>query len=349
MRKLEKLIRPNILDLKPYSSARDEFKGKAQVFLDANENPFGLFNRYPDPHQLELKAAIAKFKKLDIDNIFVGNGSDEIIDLLIRIFCIPGKDNVLSLSPSYGMYEVSAAINDIQMRQVQLSENFELDTSMLLRSVDSNSKIIFICSPNNPTGNLFELSKIKMICEKFDGIVFVDEAYIDFADSPSAINLLKDNWNLIVSQTFSKARGLAAARVGYAMSNVDIINLLNKVKPPYNISQLNQSAALANLQDSDKYFAEIDLIKNERKQLILELLKLEVVIKVYPSEANFLLVEFDDANKIYAMLIDNNIVVRNRHNILNNCIRITIGSPTENRQLLNELTHYCNEKKSTIY
>lgn len=349
MNKLEQIVRPNILSLLPYSSARDEFKGKAEIFLDANENPFGTLNRYPDPFQQDLKAALSLEKSVNVDQLFIGNGSDEVIDLLFRIFCIPGKDNVITLTPSYGMYEVSAGINDIRIKKINLTSDFNLDLSKLIEAIDLNTKIIFLCSPNNPTGNTFDLESISQICQRFNGIVLVDEAYIDFADTPSSIALLNKNWNLVISQTFSKARGLAAARVGYAIANSEIIKLFNKVKPPYNVSLLNQKAAMDALKDKPKYENEIQLIKKQRAKLKSLLAELPIVKKIYPSEANFLLVEFENGPNTYDKLIDKKIVVRNRNYVVENCIRITIGSTEENERLINELKIYSNEKESLIY
>ncbi len=349
MNRLDKLVRKNIRSLQPYSSARDEFKGESEVFLDANENPFGELNRYPDPLQKELKVALSQEKGVNANQLFIGNGSDEVIDLLFRIFCIPGKDNVISLSPSYGMYQVSADINDIEMRELQLDETFNFNSSDLLALTDDNSKIIFICSPNNPTGNTFELALIEEICQAFNGIVVVDEAYIDFATTPSTVSLITKNWNLVVSQTFSKARGLAAARVGYAIAQQEIIALFNKVKPPYNVSALNQRVALESLLDREKYISEINLLKSERERLKENLRQLSAVRKIYPSEANFLLVEFADGPQLYATLVEQKIITRNRNKQVRNCLRITVGTPEENNRLLTTLANYYNEKESTIY
>ncbi|CAG5081340.1 histidinol-phosphate transaminase [Parvicella tangerina] len=349
MNKLEKITRPNILSLVPYSSARNEFKGNADIFLDANENPFGELNRYPDPMQVDLKRALAAELNVSSNNVFIGNGSDEVIDLLFRIFCTPGVDNVITLNPSYGMYSVSAAINDVLIQRIPLDSDYNVQVDKLLNAVNPNTKIIFLCSPNNPTGNIIPLEDIELICSRFNGIVVVDEAYIDFSDSPSAVGLLGKNWNLVVSQTFSKARGLAAARVGYAIGSEELINLMNKVKPPYNVSKLNQKVALEALLNKEKYNQEVELIKTQRRQVKDELAQLPIVNKIFPSEANFILVKFEDGPKVYNWLLEKNIVVRNRDNEIKNTIRITIGSKEENEKLINELKNYCYEKESTIY
>lgn len=349
MNKLDKIIRPNIRSLVPYSSARDEFKGSAEIFLDANENPFGELNRYPDPMQKELKDALAAELNVSRENIFIGNGSDEVIDLLFRALCVPSQDNVITLNPSYGMYSVSAAINDIMLKKVELDTNFNIQLNEILSAIDDNTKIIFICSPNNPTGNVISLEDIEYICSNFEGIVVVDEAYIDFADSPSALSLLKNNWNLLVSQTFSKARGLAAARVGYAIASKSLIDLMNKIKPPYNVSKLNQEAALNALFNKEIYADQIQSIKKERSIIANALISLPIVTKVFPSEANFLLAVFENGPDVYNWLIERNIVVRNRNKDLTNAIRITIGSPIENEKLINELKNYCDEKESIVY
>lgn len=349
MNRLDQIIRPNIRSLKPYSSARDEFKGSAEVFLDANENPFGALNRYPDPLQKELKILLANEKQVDPNMIFVGNGSDEIIDLLFRSFCVPGVDNVISLNPSYGMYQVSAEINDIQLINVDLDERFDITSQKILQSIDNHTKLVFICSPNNPTGNVIDLEIIDTICKEFNGIVVVDEAYIDFADSPSATSILDENWNLLICQTFSKARGLAGARVGYAIASEKIIAVLNKVKPPYNVSQLNQIEAIRALKNTAAFIDQVTLIKKQRSYLTNKLNELPIVKFIYPSEANFLLVVFLNGPELYNWLINKKIVVRNRNNVLANAIRITVGSPLENEKLLTEIKNYCNEKENTIY
>ncbi len=333
---VEKLVRKNILELKPYSSARDEYKGNTGIFLDANENPFGNLNRYPDPYQKALKEKLAELKSIPAEHIFIGNGSDEIIDAVYRIFCNPGKDKALTFSPTYGMYDVSANINDVELIKVPLNENFQINFKLLEQYIDDEQlKLIFICSPNNPTGNC--INDIEKILNRFNGMVFVDEAYIDFSKEPSLIRLLKRYPNLIVSQTFSKAWGMAAARVGMAFANEAIIGLLNKVKPPYNVSTLNQEAALNNLNNTALFESNKKEILEQRELLQQQLSALAVIKKIYPSDANFLLVETTDANTIYANLVAQKIITRNRNTILHNCIRITVGTSNENNELINAL------------
>ncbi len=335
---LKEIVRPNILSLKPYSSARDEFTGEAEVFLDANENPFGNLNRYPDPYQKELKSKLAKLKKVTDASIFIGNGSDEVIDLTFRIFCNPGFDKALTFSPTYGMYDVSAAINDIELIKIPLSKESQIDLHLIGNYLtDSLLKLIFICSPNNPTGNLINKKEIEYILKKFNGIVIIDEAYIDFSLSKSWVTMLDNYPNLIVSQTFSKAWGLAAARIGIAYANKDIVKLFNKVKPPYNISKLNQKAAIDALANYTEFESNLQVILSQKEKLEPALNDIEVVKKVYPSDANFFLIEVIDANRIYEALAKQKIITRNRNNIINNCIRISIGTPKENEQLLNAL------------
>lgn len=338
MFKLERIVRKNILSLQPYSSARDEFSGTSGVFLDANENPFGKLNRYPDPYQKVLKQKLAKLKKVDNDNIFVGNGSDEVIDLAYRIFCEPNNDKVLTFSPTYGMYDVSAAINAIELIKIPLTDKFQIDLNLTNDYLSESAlKIIFICSPNNPTGNLIDKSDIEYLLNSFKGIVIIDEAYIDFCSSESWCTMLDQYPNLIVSQTFSKAWGLAAARVGVAYASKEIIQLFNRVKPPYNMSEPNQNAAISALSDYNNFLENIQAIKKEKEKLTLELNQLDLVMKIYPSDANFLLVEVTDANRIYNDLVDQKIITRNRNNVIRNCIRISIGTPKENEILLNAL------------
>ena len=332
---LEELVRPNILTLKAYSSARDEFKGTEGVFLDANENPFGSLNRYPDPYQSELKQRLSEFKNIPKEQIFLGNGSDEIIDLIYRIFCNPGKDNALTFTPTFGMYQVAADINNVELINLPLTHYFEINIKTLKPYLDDNSlKLIFICSPNNPTGNSFKNENVQFILDNFEGIVIIDEAYIDFSNSESWSQKLETHPNLIVLQTFSKAWALAAARIGIAYANKDIIQLLNKIKLPYNISELNQKAAIKALDDQSVFEANLNTILMEKRRLIKKLNEFKSVKKIFPSDANFLLMEFNDANKIYNDLIAQKIITRNRHNLVNNCIRITVGTPEENQQLL---------------
>ncbi|AKH93926.1 histidinol-phosphate transaminase [Elizabethkingia anophelis] len=338
---LENLVRPNILKLKPYSSARDEYKGSTGVFLDANENPFGNLNRYPDPYQKEVKEKLSALKSIPVSQIFLGNGSDEVIDLVFRIFCTPGRDKALVFTPTYGMYEVSANINDTELLQLPLNSDFQIDKESILPFLkDENLKLIFICSPNNPTGNSIE--NVDFILENFNGIVFVDEAYIDFSTQKSWTEKLSQYPNLVISQTFSKARGLAAVRVGIAYSSPEIIALLNKTKPPYNVSQLNQEAALIALLDAKKYQSEIKTILAEKERLEKEFLQLSLIKKIYPSDANFILVEVNDADGIYNNLVQQKIITRNRNSVIAGCIRITIGTTEENNQLIAALKAYKN-------
>ncbi len=329
MDNINNLIRKNILSLTPYSSARDEYKSNQGIFLDANENPFGNLNRYPDPYQWRLKQILSSQKKVSIENILIGNGSDEIIDLVQRVFCEPNQDKIIICPPTYGMYEVYANINNLEIISIPLTENFQLNTEAILTQ---KAKVLYLCSPNNPTGNALE--NLEYIIENFNGIVFLDEAYIDFSEQPSLVSKIKEYPNLIVSQTFSKARGLAAVRVGVAYANETIISVMNKVKPPYNVSQLNQEAAVKSLADEANFKANVQLIKSERELLKESLLALDFVTKVYPSEANFLLVEMENATAIYNSLIEQQIITRNRSSVFQNTVRITIGTPRENQQLL---------------
>lgn len=332
------LVRKNILSLKPYSSARDEFSGSDGVFLDANENPFGELNRYPDPHQKELKNKLSEIKSVPFSSIFIGNGSDEVIDLTFRIFCNPGRDKALIFTPTYGMYEVSAEINDVDLIKIPLTESFQIDFDELKNYLDDKMlKLIFICSPNNPTAN--SLENIEKVLQKFNGIVIVDEAYIDFSKAESLLTKIEQFPNLIVMQTFSKAWGLAAARVGMAYSNDLIISFYNKVKPPYNVSGPNQQAALKAMENMAKFEKRKSIILEQRTWLENQLSGLAVVIKIFPSDANFLLVEMTDANRIYNELVNQKVITRNRHSVIANCLRITIGSPEENQKLIVALTN----------
>ena len=335
---LNSLIRPNIIKLEAYSSARDEFKGDAAVFLDANENPFGELNRYPDPDQLEIKKALSKIKKVDKNQVFIGNGSDEVIDLVFRIFCEPGVDKALTFSPTYGMYDVSASINNVELIKVPLNENFEIDRDALNVYInDENLKLIFICSPNNPTGNCFDKSSVDYILNNFKGIVIIDEAYIDFSLEESYTSKVNNYPNLIVCQTFSKAWGLAGVRVGVAYTNTTIIDWFKKVKPPYNVSTLNQQAVLERLDNRVEFEIEKSLILNEKKKLIKKFEALDLVKKIYPSQANFILIEVVNANEIYQILVAQKIITRNRNKVVRNCLRITVGSKEENDQLINAM------------
>jgi histidinol-phosphate aminotransferase len=335
---LKNIVRKNILNLKGYSSARDEYSGIANVFLDANENPFGELNRYPDPQQKKLKKSLSNLKNINTENIFIGNGSDEVIDLAFRIFCNPGEDKALTFSPTYGMYDVSADINNIDLVKIPLTDNFQINLKEVTPYLsDKNLKIIFICSPNNPTGNTIKTSDIENILNNFNGIVIIDEAYIDFSSSESWNTKIEQYPNLIVSQTFSKAWGLAAARVGVAYTNKNIISLFNKIKPPYNVSSLNQKAAINSLNNFELFEKNKKLILQEKKLLSETLKKLDIVKKVYPSDANFILIEVSNADNIYNKLVSKKIIIRNRNKVIDNCLRITIGSPEENKKLINEL------------
>jgi histidinol-phosphate aminotransferase len=335
---IDNLVRENVRRLTPYSCARDEFKGKKGVFMDANENPYGTLNRYPDPYQSELKKAISEYKGISAEKIFLGNGSDEIIDLCFRVFCRPGTDKVLVFTPSYGMYEVSAAVNDIQVIKIPLNSSFQIDIQKVTPLLsDEKLKLIFICSPNNPTGNCMNYEDVENIISSFTGIVVIDEAYIDFSDKPSFVKLTGKYPNLIVMQTFSKAFGIASARVGMAFTDSHIIHYLNKIKPPYNISSINQKTAslkLARLYDLNR---QVRRIKKEKEILVLKLLKMEIIEKVYPSDANFVLVKVKNADYIYNALVDMNIITRNRSSVVSNCIRITVGKPSENKLLVEAL------------
>lgn len=335
MIKLEDIVRPNILNLQPYSSAREEYTGRQGVFLDANENPFGELNRYPDPYQKELKQKVATLKKVDSTNIFVGNGSDEVIDLTYRIFCNPGNDKALTFAPTYGMYEVSAAIHNVALLKITLTNDFQIDLEQVKPFLkDSSLKLIFICSPNNPSGNLMNKTAIEFILKNFKGIVFIDEAYIDFASEASLISLIEQYNNLIVSQTFSKAWGLAAARVGLAFANEKIIALFNKVKPPYNVSQLNQKAVINALNKPQVYQKNRNIILSEKERLKAALMSIKKIKKIFPSDANFLLLEVENADYIYHELITQQIIIRNRNKQVDNCIRVTVGTPEENNKLI---------------
>jgi len=328
------------LRLKPYSSARDDFKGDASVFLDANENPYpSLYNRYPDPHQVKLKEEIARVKGVKTDQIFLGNGSDEPIDLLIRAFCEPGTDNVLIPQPTYGMYTVSADINGIEIKNVSLTPDFDVDVSKAENTWTDKTKLLFLCSPNNPSGNLLSKSKIESLLQRFSGLVIVDEAYIDFTDYEGFLPLLNRYQNLVVLQTLSKAWGLAGIRLGMCFSNKEVINILNKIKPPYNISILTQQVAMESIKNSELKNKWVQEIKSERERLKNELLKIKCVEKVYPSDANFLLTKVVNAKATYASLVAKGIITRDRSNVLlcDNCLRITVGTKGENNVLLNEL------------
>ena len=338
MKPLEELTRPNIWSLAPYSSARNEYAGReARVFLDANENPYNNpYNRYPDPLQLEVKAAISKVKGVPAENIFLGNGSDEAIDLPYRCFCRPGVDNVVAIEPTYGMYKVCADINDVDYRPVLLDENFQISADRLLAACDGQTKIIWICSPNNPTGNSIVRSEIVSVVERFEGIVIVDEAYSDFSSQPSLRSELAKYPNLIVLNTMSKAWGCAAIRLGMAFASRDIINLFNKVKYPYNVNLLTQRQALEALHDPFEVDKWVRMLLVERSRMMEAFKMLPFCQKVYPTDANFFLAKVDDAQKTYDYLVDNGIIVRNRSRIqlCHNCLRVTIGTKNENNELI---------------
>jgi histidinol-phosphate aminotransferase len=349
--RISKLIRPHLKNMVPYSSARDDFKGKASVFLDANENPFDTgLNRYPDPHQVELKNKLSEIKGVPPERIFIGNGSDEAIDLLFRAFCEPGVDQVITLPPTYGMYKVSARINNIAVKEVLLDNFFDLDLENVLQAIDPMTKIIFLCSPNNPTGNSINRESIKILLSKFSGLVVVDEAYIDFSSQPSLNAWINDFSNLVVLQTLSKAWGMAAARIGLCFASAQVINILNQIKPPYNVSGPDQVQARSRLDDGNAMKASVNSIKQQRIWLKDELSKiLKLVFTVYPSDANFLLVKVKDANRVYQYLRDHGIIVRNRSKEPNcdNCLRITVGTTEENQKLIQTLKSYV--QKNIVY
>lgn len=344
---LEKIVRPNVLKMKAYSSARDEFKGAASVFVDANENNLGSlagegYNRYPDPHQKKLKEKIAGIKGVKASQIFLGNGSDEAIDLLFRMVCRPGRDSMLHLPPTYGMYEVSANLNEVQLEAVQLTPDYQIPVLEVLRQVKDTTKLIFVCSPNNPTGNLIEAESIETLMDNFDGLVVVDEAYIDFADAPSWSTRLAEYPNLVVLQTFSKAWGMAGLRLGMAFASEEIIALLDKIKPPYNINEATQELALKALEQTEQLAYMVEEIVQEREMLVQALPTLDAVEKVYPSDANFLLVKVKEANRLYTYLLEQGIVVRNRASLpgCEGCLRISIGTVDENQQLFQAIAKF---------
>ena len=338
--KLDDLIRPNILAMKPYSSARDEFSGQEGTFLDANENPneTGL-NRYPDPYQKEIKRKLSVLRDLDENRIFLGNGSDEPIDLLIRIFCRPGQDSILIPDPTYGMYQVAAAINDVKVIKAPLTEDFELDPDLVLTATQPDTKIIFLCSPNNPSGNLLSKAAIHKILDSFGGIVVIDEAYIDFTEDPGFLHKLDQYPHLVILQTFSKAWGMAGLRVGMAFASARIIQLLNKVKPPYNINVLSQQQILSALDNPAFVKNAVAEIISQRSWLSEQLSKHPAVLKIFPSDSNFLLIRFSNAQHIFRELLKLQIITRDRSSVLHgtNCLRITIGTPAENKKLVEAL------------
>jgi histidinol-phosphate aminotransferase len=339
---IQDLVRPTVKVLKPYSSARDEFQGNsnAMVFLDANENPFeNGINRYPDPQQRNLKSILSEIKKISTKNILLGNGSDEVLDLIFRAFCEPNQDNIITLPPTYGMYGVLANINAIKIKEVPLTDNFQLRVDKILNAVNGSSKILFLCSPNNPSGNSFKSEDIETLLSNFKGIVVIDEAYIDFANNPSWLTRLNEFPNLIVTQTLSKAYGMAGIRLGICYASEEIISVLNRIKPPYNVNELTQRKAIELLSNKDVVASQIENILKERVKLKYELKLIPFISKIYPSDANFILVKVDDATKRYNQLIEKGIVIRNRTTQFGceDCLRFTVGTKEENEKLTNEL------------
>ena len=339
---IKDLIRENIKSLEAYSSARDEFKAMSSefVFIDANENPFDTgLNRYPDPQQTLVKEALSKLKGISEEQILLGNGSDEVLDLIFRVFCEPRVDNVIVLPPTYGMYEVLANTNAIKLVKIPLVENFQPNVKEIIKGQDAKTKLLFLCSPNNPTANSFDANKIETLIKEFNGIVVIDEAYIDFSIEDSWLGRLDEFPNLIVTQTLSKAYGLASIRLGICYASKEIISILNKIKPPYNVNQLTQDVALQSLLNQEKVKNEIAIIISERNQLIRDLQNVEIVEKVYSSDSNFLLVQVDDANLRYKQLVKLGIIVRNRTTQIScdNCLRFSVGTPDENKKLINTL------------
>ena len=336
---IEQLVRPIIKEIIPYRSARDEFEDfdAEKIFLDANENPFeNGFNRYPDPLQRKLKRTLADIKQVKSEQILLGNGSDEVLDLIFRTFCEPGEEEVLILPPTYGMYSVLAKLNNIIVKEVPLNKNFEIDIDSVLEAVNQKTKIIFICSPNNPSGNAIPLDQIEQLLDRFKGILVVDEAYIDFSEQKSALSILDQYPQLLVCQTFSKAYGLAGIRLGMCYANPLIIDYFNKIKPPYNVNSLTQSRALAKLETTESIQDQVISLISERKKLEQELKQFDFVSKIYPSDANFLLVVVDDANKRYDQFLDAGVVLRNRSRLqgCNNALRVTVGTPEENTNFI---------------
>jgi histidinol-phosphate aminotransferase len=339
---IQKLVRSHIADLQPYSSARDEFDPVESevVYLDANENPFDNgVNRYPDPQQRKLKEVIARRRGVAANQLLLGNGSDEVLDLIFRAFCIPNQDKIIVMPPTYGMYKVLANINCISLDEVPLNDDFQLVTKDILSQISTQTKAIFLCSPNNPSGNSFRREDILTLLQSFTGLVVIDEAYIDFSTQKSLVSDLSSYPNLIITQTLSKAYGLAGIRLGICIASEEIIDILNKIKPPYNINSLTQERAISALADWDTTQGQITQLIAERKGLFAQLEKISFVEKVYPSDSNFLLVRVDDANKRYAQLIENDIVVRNRSNQVGceNCLRFSVGTPQENQILIETL------------
>ena len=355
---IKTLVRPHLLNLQPYASARSEFSGEAQAWLDANENAYGTpgrsietaFHRYPDPYQIALKQRISEIKNVPIDHIFLGNGSDEAIDLLIKVFCRPGVDNIVSLPPTFGMYEVAASINDVKVRSASLTADYQIDRATVESSIDENTKIIFFCSPNNPTGNLLAADDILYFLENFSGLVVVDEAYVDFTGQTSFLKKLADYPNLVVLQTFSKAWGMAALRLGAAFASPSILEFLNKVKMPYNVSMLTQQTALKVLQNIRQYQSYIAAIKNQRDWLVTQFQSLETVEKIHPSDANFVLIKCINAPELYQFLVDQRVIVRNRSSVrlCEGGLRITVGTERENQLLVDAISQYHPKAEKTL-
>ncbi|WP_291400792.1 histidinol-phosphate transaminase [Daejeonella sp.] len=349
---LENILRKNIKELVPYSSARDEFKGEASVFLDANENAYGSplstnYNRYPDPLQYKVKKRLSEIKGVPPRNIFLGNGSDEAIDILFRAFCYPGKDNVITVPPTYGMYEVSANINDVEIRKINLLPDYQLNMEGIAEAIDENTKIIFICSPNNPTGNSINREDIETILANFNGLVVIDEAYINYSRQKTFIQELTEYSNLVVLQTLSKAWGLAGLRVGMAFASEEIIEVFNKVKPPYNMNEASQELALAALQNVDQVNNWIKETVTEREKLRADLGQMSSVLSIYPSDANFILVKTENPTEIYQFFVERGIIVRDRSKVAlcEGCLRITIGTPQENTVLMEAFKNFEESKK----
>lgn len=340
---INNLVRENVKQMKPYSSARDEFEDfdtADMIFLDANENPFeNGVNRYPDPQQISVKEVLAKQRNVKTNQILLGNGSDEVLDLLFRAFCEPKMDNVITLPPTYGMYGVLANINAVENKEVLLSQDFQPQIEKIMEAVDENTKIIFLCSPNNPTGNSFSDESVAYLLQNFKGLVVIDEAYIDFSKKDSWINELDEYPNLVITQTLSKAYGLAGIRLGICYASAEVISVLNKIKPPYNVNELTQKRALERLDNPEKIKSEIDSIIMQREELLKVLLYVKFIDKIYPTEANFILVKVDDANKRYDELIAKGIVIRNRTTqpLCDNCLRFTVGTEQENMKLIEVL------------
>ncbi|MCF6182739.1 histidinol-phosphate transaminase [Lutibacter sp.] len=339
---IQELTRENIKFLKPYSSARNEFKDfdAEMIFLDANENPFeNGVNRYPDPYQRKVKQELSKIKKNDVDQILLGNGSDEVLDLIFRAFCEPAVDNIITLPPTYGMYKVLAEINNITVKEILLTDKFQPNVQEILNAADANSKLLFLCSPNNPTGNLFRFENVETLLKYFKGIIILDEAYIDFTSQKSWLQRLDEFPNLIITQTLSKAYGMAGIRLGICYASKEIITVLNKIKPPYNVNKLTQKKALKRVLNQQKVQKEIGKILAQREKLIKKLKSISFIEKVYPTDANFVLIKVDNANNRYQQLIKKGIVVRNRTTqpLCENTLRLTVGTKSENKKLINVL------------